>query len=513
MIMKPTNSQSISKIASGAGAAFIGRLGAFMEAGSLFIFTWLYGVEVFGLYAIFWSYGRVLSAVSSGAMSLFLQRQIPTETPHQQRQTLVLALIFCLGISFLIAILIVFLAPFIAIYIHFTNDIFLDKEQLIRIYAFIIPAWTFLEVGTAAIRAKGKFGPEIKIRIFYEQALRLAFAFLFFQIGFEETGLFLAHLISVIMAGFLILRLLLSHYRKSYSSSVKKQTVLVKPNMPAKEKIKTAMYLLPGFLTRRLVSELPIIMLGTLLPANSAVVSAGAYALARKFASLLQVIKIVFDYVLAPLSAETNHRREVQYLMEMVLFATRISLIIALPVAALLIVLIPELLIFFPQEMSIAFVPVIILLLGRLCEIALGPAITLVETLCKPYLSTINSFVSLGILILGCFIFIPLMGIEGAAITAATAMIIPAFLAHQQVRRYTKLIFYDQRIIKYVVSGFTSGLVLLIPIKLYTNIDPMIKVGSVISSLILIFIVIFKFILISDDRAALGRMGSSKQND
>ena len=65
------------RVAGGAGAAFLGRLGAIIEAVSVIAFTWAYGAEVFGLFAVLWSYVKVTTAISDAAMTTALQRFVP----------------------------------------------------------------------------------------------------------------------------------------------------------------------------------------------------------------------------------------------------------------------------------------------------------------------------------------------------------------------------------------------------------------------------------------------------
>ena len=43
-----------------------------------------------------------------------------------------------------------------------------------------LPLWTFVEVATSAARARRAFGPEIRLRIFWEQIARIVFAVGFF---------------------------------------------------------------------------------------------------------------------------------------------------------------------------------------------------------------------------------------------------------------------------------------------------------------------------------------------
>ena len=59
----------IRQVAGGAGLAFLGRLGALIEAVSVVVFTWAYGAETFGLFAVLWSYVKVTTALSDAAMT------------------------------------------------------------------------------------------------------------------------------------------------------------------------------------------------------------------------------------------------------------------------------------------------------------------------------------------------------------------------------------------------------------------------------------------------------------
>src|SRR3546814_16060290 len=69
--------------------------------------------------------------------------------------------------------------------------------QAIRLFVWALPLWTFIEVATSAARARRAFGPEIRLRIFWEQMARILFALGFFAVGFSSLGLMIAHLASL----------------------------------------------------------------------------------------------------------------------------------------------------------------------------------------------------------------------------------------------------------------------------------------------------------------------------
>jgi O-antigen/teichoic acid export membrane protein len=145
-------------------------------------------------------------------MTTALQRFVPRAA--KQDEAAVAG--FALKLSFLLACgfagLGTYYAPSISQFINVGADDQAHLTNVIRLYVWVLPFWTAVEVGTAAIRARRKFGPEIRVRIFYEQGLRLIAAVSFFFLGLDTYGLFLAHLLSVILAAILALRLVAKHY-------------------------------------------------------------------------------------------------------------------------------------------------------------------------------------------------------------------------------------------------------------------------------------------------------------
>src|SRR3546814_5338560 len=65
---------------------------------------------------------------------------------------------------------------------------------------------------TSAARARRAFGPEIRLRIFWEQMARILFALGFFAVGFSSLGLMIAHLASLTLTAALSVPLLGRYY-------------------------------------------------------------------------------------------------------------------------------------------------------------------------------------------------------------------------------------------------------------------------------------------------------------
>src|SRR4029077_3052220 len=96
-----------------------------------------------------------------------------------------------------VAILAVIFAPQIAPLLHVAPDDIPRVVPAIRIFAWALPLWAFVEIATSGLRARHLFGAEIRLRIVWEQVIRLILAILFFFLGFGITGMFVAHLLSL----------------------------------------------------------------------------------------------------------------------------------------------------------------------------------------------------------------------------------------------------------------------------------------------------------------------------
>ena len=144
-------------------------------------------------------------------------------------------------------------------------------------------------------------------------------------------GLFIAHLVSVILSALLAVRLIARHYDFA--------AVLKAPMFGemGRELIHYGLPVMPSNLTKKLFAELPVMILNALLPGAAGAQAAGFYAIARKIASALQMVRMTFEYVMAPLAAEKDGRGDHHLLQDMHAFATRVAASFAIPMCAALI--------------------------------------------------------------------------------------------------------------------------------------------------------------------------------
>ena len=479
--------------------AFLGRMGALIEAVSVIAFTWLYGAATFGLFAVLWSYVKVSTAVSDAAMTTALQRFVSKAEKDDAAEMVVgYALKLSTLIAFSIAAVSFYFARDIA---GFINAAETDAEHLtsvIRIYVWVLPFWTMVEVGTAAIRARRTFGPEIRVRIFYEQGLRLVAAVGFAMANMMTYGLFLAHLVSVLLAALMALHLVSKHY--DFGKVLR--APLAGPI--AAEMWSYGSTVMPANLVKKLMSEFPVMVLNFMLPGAAGAAAGGYYAIARKIASALQVVKLTFEYVMAPLAAEKAGTGDHKALHDMFAFATRLSLALALPFGAALILARHDILATLDPEFQAAIAAIAYLIAGRVLEAATGPSSSIVEMLGHRLLPAANGLAGLAALLILSDQLIPVYGVTGAAIAAAVGMNVTAILSLVQAVTLFKLWPYDGHALKPVLISVLTAAAMMALVPMTSGWPIPVGIAAAITGLLISVGLLVRYGLTPEDAGALG---------
>ncbi|MBL0915156.1 MAG: oligosaccharide flippase family protein, partial [Sphingopyxis sp.] len=178
-------------------------------------------------------------------------------------------------------------------------------------------------------------------------------------------GLFIAHICSLAITAILCVRLLTRYYnfadlwRGGRGSDVERNTFWA------------GLSILPSNVIARLFGDAPALILNLLLPGAAGAAAAGLFTIARKLSSVVQLVRIAFVYVLAPLAASAEREDRAQ-VADIYAYATRLISAIALPLAAVLAAGSSSLLSLFGAQAHIAQGAVIILLFARALEAVLG---------------------------------------------------------------------------------------------------------------------------------------------
>jgi O-antigen/teichoic acid export membrane protein len=414
-------------VAKGAGLAAVARLGALIEVIAQPAYSWMFGLTGYGVYIVLWAMVNILANLLDLAMGQALQRIVPASAGREEQHGAVrLALLTSTGLGIAAALAISLSAPILAGWVATAPDDAAKLPQAIAIFAWSLPLWIFVETATAAARAMRAFGPEIRLRIFWEQVARLLFAAGFFLAGTGFEGLLYGHLASLALTAWLAWKLLARYYDPA---------LLFRAPVPQSlraEALATGFAMLPPALARRAYNDLPPILLNAMIPGAGGASAAGIFGIARKIASIPLIVRQSFLYVLAPLASSQAavDRREIAPLYS---FSTHISLLLAVPLAGFLILIAADMLTGFAPGTEAGLTVVVILLAARAVEAALGPATPIVEMIGHRVLPLLNSLIGLVIwLALGLWL-VPGLGAEGMALAVSAAVVFTAILAMVQL--------------------------------------------------------------------------------
>lgn len=421
-------------VARGVGTTLLARLGGVIEVVSQPLYVWMFGLASFGLYTVLWAAINLAENIFDLGMTSAMQRTVPqARDEHEAARSLRAAMIFGLGPNLVIAILAVLFAPQIAPLLNVAAKDEVLVVPAIQLFAWALPLWAFVEIATSALRARHLFGPEIRLRIVWEQIIRLVLAAVFFAIGWGLTGLFLAHLISLAITAVLCLNLLRRHYAFGlvFSSAPHESRMLG-------ETFKAGLSQLPYNMVARLFGDSPPIILNLLLPGSVGASSAALYMIARKISSLVQLVRTAFAYVLAPL-ASSAARGEKAHVRELYGFVTRIMTAIGIPLSLVLAGGALPILGLFGKDADQARGAVILLLVARAVEAMLGAAQPVLQAVGGYRHQVIASSVGLAAGIAAAALLVPIAPLSGMAAAVGIGLIVQAAIPMVQLQIHDQL--------------------------------------------------------------------------
>jgi O-antigen/teichoic acid export membrane protein len=438
------------EVARGAGLAGLSRAGALIEALAQPLYTRLFGLETYGIYVVLWGVISLVTNFIHLSMPVALQRVVPTRGDEQAAHGAVkLALLVAVLPSLLIALAVTFNATAVAGFFSAAPD---DAERLptaIALFIWALPLWTFIEVATSAARARRAFGPEIRLRIFWEQIARILFATGFFLLGATSIGLMVAHLCSLALTALVCIPLLGRYYSLN---------LLVRAPVPAglaRELLVTGLALLPSNLARRALIDAPPVVLNLMLPGARGAAAAGLFEIARKISTVPLIVRQAFQYVLGPLSSAQAHvdRAQVAPLYH---FASRVSTALVVPLAGLLIFAGVEILSLYQPRAAAALPVLYILVAARALEAIVGPASTIVEMIGHRGLPLLNSAIAVTLWITLALWLAPDHGALGMAVAIGVATVASTYAATLQLRISDRLSPFDRKLFHNLVLALAG---------------------------------------------------------
>lgn len=488
-------------VAKGAGSVLLAKTGSAIEIITTPAYTWMFGLATYGLYTVLWSLVNLLENIANLAMTAALQRVLPKEDKATARAVIVKGA-FILGVlpCVFLAVIISLTSPLIAPLFNVADKDLGQLELAITLFAWALPLWATLEIATSALQACQVFGPDIRLRLVWEQICRFILAVAFWLAGVETLALLLAHLCSLTITSVLALRLLNTHCSLKLAWQTKLSRSILR------ELILSGFSILPSNILGRMFVDMPIIIINFSLPGANGATAAGLYSIARKLASIPQLVRSVFSHVVSPVAA-SRAKSDPVATQALYTFSIRISLLLAIPTAVAIIVAADSILALFVTGAVAAWPILVILTAARGLEAAFGPAAALQQVISHRGLPVLNSSIGFFVAIFVLLFTFPQYHTIGVAFAVATGQLVIALLSVWQLSRTEKLHPFDGSFIRIFGGAFLASFIIFIA-GVYTSSAPAYINGSV---LFLIYLVTIwssiRLALPEKDRVALGKLG------
>jgi len=428
------------EVARGAGLAGLARSGALIEALAQPLYIWMFGLAGYGIYVVLWAAINLLTNLLDLSMTGALQRVVPTREGEEGAHGAVkLALLVTVLPAAAFALAVSLNAEAVAGLFSAAPEDAARLPVAVALFAWALPLWTFIEVATSAARARRAFGPEIRLRVFWEQFARLLFAGLFFAIGLESIGLMAAHLCSLALTALLCVPLL----RRYYDLRLLARARLTWPL--ARELVGSGVALLPANLARRLLIDAPPLVINLILPGARGAAAAGLFEIGRKLSTVPYIVRQAFQYVLGPLSS-AQAQADRSAIAPLYHFACRVSAALVVPLAGLMIFTAADFLSVYRREAAAALPVLAILSAARAAEAVVGPAATLIEMIGHRILPLLNSVVAVLVWIALALWLTPAYGAVGMALAVSAAILAATYAAAIELRISDGLSPFDRKL-------------------------------------------------------------------
>ena len=420
-------------VAKGAGTTLLARFGSVLEVVAQPLYIWLFGLAGFGFYGALWAAINLTQNVADLGTTGAMQRVIP-QAPSPEKEVAALRAALILGVvpCILIAIAVFLLADPVS---RFFNGDVSDSAQaadIIRLFVWALPLWSFIEVATSALRSRKLFGAEIRLRLFWEQMIRLLMVVGLFYTGWSTWALYAGHLLSLTATCFLCLKLLAKNFELRLMFKGRLYDDMFRATM------KAGLAVLPTNIALRLFGDGPAIALNAILPGANGAVATSLYIVARKISSLVQLVRTAFAYVLAPLASAlvTGGKERVSSIYG---FSTRILVTLALPLAAVLGAMGPTILPVFGPGVEQALIALWILLVARTFEAVCGAAAPIQQVVSAHHHQLVGSITGVVIAVLIGGYFTPTYGLNAMACAAAIGLALASAIPVIQLKLHDDL--------------------------------------------------------------------------
>lgn len=195
----------------------------------------------------------------------------------------------------------------------------------------------------------------------------------------------------------------------------------------------------------------------------------GIYSNAQTLSSFIIFIYVSFNSIFVSMVSELYYNKEYELLNKLYIDITRIILVLSIPIVLVMVFYSKSILSIFGGEFVGGSTALIILVIGQLANIIVGPNESLLSMSGNQRYSMMNGVVIAFVNISLNFILIPKVGIVGSAIAGAIAVFTGNLLKTIQVKKVMNMVPYDKSIYKVVVVIVIDTIILILSRMLFKD--------------------------------------------
>ena len=425
---------------------FYGSLNRYLY--SALLARWV-GPEYLGIYSManaIMLISEVLSkmGMETGVMR-FISRLDPKNDRNEISKIITSALKMCIVFSLVIMIILIFSASFIV------NNILSEQSLMISVlvvFSIAIPFNSATFIAASATQGYKKLKYKAFVTQFINPSTLLFSMILCFAFISKESAMMYPMLITGIIGLISIFQPL------RYLSKVKFSDII--SSRFNYDLLKFSYPFMFVVILQTLMHWMDILMLGFFT--NSTTV--GLYHPAARTAGLLQSLLMSFIGIYAPLISQFHSENNISKMKDTYKLVSRWLLVFSIPVSIMLFVFPENILSLFGNEYLVSKNVLVVLTASTLIQAFFGAASPTLGMSGFAKLVLVNTAIAFILNFVLNYYLIPLYGIKGAAYATLITMTLIGLLRSVQVRFYLKMNFLSLKMMKPLVSGLVTYLIL-----------------------------------------------------
>jgi O-antigen/teichoic acid export membrane protein len=410
----------------------------------------LYGAELYGRFIYIYTFISFFPSLTSLGLRNGLIYFIPKYTVNDEtmkRNTLISnSFILTTLLSIIVAISVFFNSDFISTNILNNSEL----TSLIEIMAPFIILLTLNTISQGVFRGKMEIKDFIIGKDLLMPLIRLIFVTFLYFLGLKIKGLILGYYAGFgILVCYYLIKIVLNNNIKIKDIRLKNKKII----------ITTFKFSIPLFLTGFLtffVNKTDTFMIGYFLGDSSV----GIYNIALRLGTMSSFILTAFNTTFAPVISDLYEKRDLEKLASIYKTITKWILNFNLIIFSLFILFSNDIMLFFGQEFTIGSSALILISIGQIVNVMVGPAGYLNTMTGNPQYELYNNFIVLFLNIILNYLLIPIYGINGAAIASAISVgvsnLYRLFLVYRKLKMHPYKISYLKMILAVILSFIST---------------------------------------------------------